>query len=405
MGFAINTNNDALNTYRNLTMVQNSLSKSLEKLSSGLRINQAGDDAAGLTISTQLASQVSGLQQASRNAQDGTSLVQTADGALTQAQSILGRMRDLAVQAGNDSNSPAARTAIAAEATSLSDELKRIGQSVNFNGTNLLDGTTPTFKFQVGADGNPQSQIAVDLSKADLTKVAGAIGTAAKGVSFTSSSTKNTGDFAGALGAAGTANVTFTSTSGTSPNQTVATFKLTTNLTNSNGVALTSSSTAADVATALNSNSNFAAKFSAVVQYDGSGAVTGVGVIARDGGAVGIKDSAAVDYTNGANSTLNALDFTSATGAQSAITTIDQQIASVSAARASIGAIENRFNNVVSTIAASVTNLTAAKSRITDVDMASEMVNYTRANVLSQAGTAMLAQANSLPQLALKLLG
>ncbi len=119
MGFSVNTNLDALNTYRNLQNTQNSLSNSLAKLSSGLRINNAGDDAAGLTIATTLGSQVSGLQQASRNAQDGTSVVQTADGALSQAQSLLGRLRDLAVQAANDSNSTSARTAIGTEATSI----------------------------------------------------------------------------------------------------------------------------------------------------------------------------------------------------------------------------------------------------------------------------------------------
>jgi flagellin len=384
MGFAINTNNDALNTYRNLSTVQNSLSKSLEKLSSGLRINQAGDDAAGLTISTQLSSQVSGLQQASRNAQDGTSLVQTADGALTQAQSILGRLRDLAVQAGNDSNSSAARGAIQSEATSLTAELTRIGQSVNFNGQNLLDGTTPTFNFQVGADGNPQSQISVDLSGANLVNVATTLSTGGSGTSFT---------FGSVTGA-----MKFTSTSGSTA-------------TTVNVSGLGSYASAADAVAGLNANTTFASKFTASV-YDDNG-TNKVLVSAIDGGTVsGQTGTTANNVTTYAATTgtasvtgANAISFGDATSAQAAITAIDTQIRNVSAARAGIGAIENRFNNVVSTIATSVTNLTAAKSRITDVDMAQEMVNYTRASVLSQAGTAMLAQANSLPQLALKLLG
>lgn len=385
MGFAINTNNDALNTYRNLSTVQNSLSKSLEKLSSGLRINQAGDDAAGLTISTQLSSQVSGLQQASRNAQDGTSLVQTADGALTQAQSILNRMRDLAVQAGNDSNSPAARTAIKSEADSLTAELTRIGNSVNFNGTNLLDGKTPSFAFQVGADGNDQSQITVDLSKANLLGVATALKTSGvSGLSY--GNDKLTGD------------VTFTSTSTDGKSVKSVTVE---------GLGSYTADTAAGAASAvaaLNADANFAAGFSASVNKETNGKFT-VAIAARDGGTVAASDGTDPIASTSTLSNTGVIAFDSATNAQAAIQAIDLQIKSVSEARANIGAIENRFNNVVSTIATSVTNLTAAKSRITDVDMAQEMVNYTRANVLSQAGTAMLAQANSLPQLALKLLG
>ena len=288
MGFSINTNLDALNTYKNLTNVQSSLSNSLAKLSSGLRINNAGDDAAGLTIATQLGSQVSGLTQASRNAQDGVSVVQTADGALTQAQALLGRLRDLAVQAGNDSNSTDARTAISTEATSITDELDRLGTSVNFNGKALLDGSASNLTFQVGANSGADNQITVDLSGANLT--------GAKGV---------------AAGAAA-------------------------------------------------------------------------------GGIAG---------------TLEANDYSTATAAMTSLGKIDTAIKAVSTARASIGALENRFSSAVSTIQTSITNLTAAKSRITDVDMASEMVNYSRANILSQSGTAMLAQANSMPQLALKLLG
>ncbi|GAA2751304.1 flagellin [Amnibacterium kyonggiense] len=400
MGFAINTNNDALNTYRNLTSVQNSLSKSLEKLSSGLRINQAGDDAAGLTISTQLASQVSGLQQASRNAQDGTSLVQTADGALTQAQSILGRLRDLAVQAGNDSNSTAARTAIQSEATSLTAELSRIGSSVNFNGQNLLDGSTPTFKFQVGADGNSQSQISVDLSKANLVSVAAGLNAGNANAKVYDIAT---------LGAA-TSALQFTG-SGTGYSD-----KATVDLTGTNvkGTGAGGAKTAQDYVTTLNADADFAANFTASTYVDGTGGQH-VAVAAKNAAStLAVTDSATTPATitasttvpgSGGNPGIGQLSFATADAAQASIQALDVQIAAVSKARADIGAIENRFNNVVSTISTSVTNLTAAKSRITDVDMAQEMVNYTRANVLSQAGTAMLAQANSLPQLALKLLG
>ncbi|WP_455580213.1 flagellin N-terminal helical domain-containing protein, partial [Couchioplanes caeruleus] len=166
MGLRINQNIAAQNAYRSLSVSDNQMSKSLEKLSSGFRINRAADDAAGLAISEGLRSQVGGLKVAVRNAQDGVSVVQTAEGALNEVHSILQRMRDLGVQAGNDSNNDEARANIATEVSSLNDELKRIGNSTNFNGTNLLDGTAGAagdgkMKFQVGADGDANSQIEV----------------------------------------------------------------------------------------------------------------------------------------------------------------------------------------------------------------------------------------------------
>ena len=388
MGFAINTNNDALSTYRNLNMVQNSLSKSLEKLSSGLRINQAGDDAAGLTIATQLGSQVSGLQQASRNAQDGVSLLQTADGALGQAQSILGRLRDLAVQAGNDSNSSDARKAIKSEADSLVKELDRLGDSVNFNGTKLLAGGSgvSNLQFQIGANGDSQSAIKVDLTKADLKGVATALNTGVltSGNSYAFATGKSFSDLA---------STTFTATSNPAGSTSTATVNLS---------GLTSFSAVVDK---LNTTAGFSASFTANLVRSADGTPTGFTVAANDGRAVTSDQTAVLTGTAVSSSTTTGMSFDSAFNAQNTIKAIDDQIAAVSGARASIGALENRFASAISTISTSVTNLTAAKSRITDVDMAQEMVNYTRANVLSQSGTAMLAQANSMPQLALKLLG
>jgi len=278
MGMSINTNLSALNTYRNLNSTQNDLSKSLEKLSSGLRINRAADDASGLTISEGLKSQVGGLTVAARNAQDGISVVQTAEGGLTETHSILQRMRDLAVQAGNDSNNEDSRKAITTEVGELTKELTRISASTNFNGINLLDGSAGAagvLKFQVGANGDAASQIDVDLSKSNVESVSTAVG---------------------------------------------------------------------------------------------------------------------------------ALTFDSATNAQAAITAIDEQIKYVSSARSTIGAIQNRFDHAINVTNVAKENLTAAGSRITDVDMAQEMVKYTRDNILSQAGTSMLAQANQSTQGVLSLL-
>lgn len=277
MGMQINTNIAANNSYRNLSITQNDLSKSLEKLSSGLRINRAADDAAGLAISEGLRSQVGGLTVAARNAQDGISVIQTAEGALTEVHSILQRVRDLAVQAGNDSNNVKSRDAIKTEVEALGLELTRIGASTNFNGIKLLDGSNASLTFQVGAGGvAAEDQIAVDLTNVSTI-----------------------------------------------------------------GAAVT---------------------------------------------------------------TLSAAGFADKTAALATITAIDTHITDVSTARADLGAQQNRFESTIKSLNVSKENLSAAESRIRDTDMASEMVKYTRSNVLSQAGTAMLAQANQSNQGVLQLL-
>ncbi|MBD7957452.1 flagellin [Microbacterium sp. Sa4CUA7] len=272
----IATNVSALNAYRNLSATQNDLSKSLEKLSSGMRINRAADDAAGLAISEGLKSQVNGLNVAQRNAQDGISVIQTAEGALTEVHSLLQRVRDLAVQAGNDSNNADSRAAIKTEINDLASELTRVAASTNFNGIKLMGGAgNPTaLTFQVGAGASAtEDQISVTLT-----------------------------DFSG-LGA-----------------------------------------------------------------------------------------------------TIGALTVDNATNAAATITAVDTEIKAVSTARAGYGAAQNRFESTINSLAVSAENLSAAKSRITDTDMASEMVKYTAANILSQAGTAMLAQANQSTQGVLQLL-
>lgn len=275
MGMQINTNVSALNAYRNLSNTQNDLSKSLEKLSSGLRINRAADDAAGLAISEGLRSQVNGLNVAARNAQDGISVIQTAEGALTEVHSILQRVRDLTNQGANDSNNAKSRDAIQKEINTLGDELTRIADSTNFNGIKLLSGGT-TLTFQVGAGAvAAEDQISVNLTDFDT------------------------------LGA--------------------------------------------DIKTL----------------------------------AAGMTDAA----TYGA-----------------ALAGIDTQIQAVSTARAGYGALQNRFESTINSLNVSAENLAAAESRIRDTDMASEMVKFTSANILSQAGTAMLAQANQANQGVLQLL-
>ncbi len=386
MGMQINTNVSALNSYRNLSNTQNDLGKSLEKLSSGLRINRAADDAAGLAIAEGLRSQVGGLKMAARNAQDGISVIQTAEGGLTETTSILQRLRDLAVQAGNDSNNEDSRSAITSEATELVDELDRISKTTQFNGINLLDGKAGDMKFQVGANGNEQSQITVGLgATSSVAAIADALKTSATGTSFA------IGDVEALAGGA-----TFTSVK--------------------DGVTTTAvSSIATDAefasidayAAALNSDAAISEKFIVDVTKDADGVATGIIVTARDGGKVD-GDAPGTGLAAGvvpADDADTGIRFDTAANAQKAISTIDEQIKAVSSARSNLGAVQNRFESTINTLNVSAENLTAAESRIRDTDMASEMVSYTRSNILSQAGTAMLAQANQSNQGVLQLLG
>lgn len=369
MGMQINTNIGALNAYRNLSATQSSMDKSLEKLSSGLRINRAADDAAGLAISEGLRSQVGGLKVAARNAQDGISVVQTAEGALGEVHSILQRLRDLSVQGANDSNNTEARNNITTEANQLVEELDRIAQSTNFSGTKLLDGSAGTLNFQVGADGNSANRISVDLSTANVANVADAL---------TTGRYTRTGAVAAATVAG---NWTFSQGS-------VA-------VTVAMGSAGTYSNNG-EVASALNSDAGFAANFVASVNTDGD-----LEVLSKT--ASSAVTVAGTGYTAGAGAA-GALAFNTHAAAQSSIGLIDTQISAVSTARANLGAVQNRFEAAINTINVASENLTASESRIRDTDMAQEMVQFTRSQILSQAGVAMLAQAKSAPQAVLQLL-
>ncbi|MCL9664507.1 flagellin [Curtobacterium albidum] len=396
MGMSINTNLSALNTYRNLNSTQNDLSKSLEKLSTGLRINRAADDAAGLTISEGLKSQVGGLTVAARNAQDGISVVQTAEGGLTETHSILQRMRDLAVQAGNDSNNPTSREAISTEVGQLQKELGRIASSTNFNGINLLDGSNNSMKFQVGANAGTDSQITVDLSGANVKAIATTLTGGDLNVAGSTFAVADVADLT-------TAAVSFTSTKdGVSTTVTTGALKDT-----ADGSAAKFQSVE-EYASALRSDANFSSHFSVSVKKDDNGAGVGIVVSALDGGTLTNTANTApaaglADGVSGAALT-GGLKFDSATNAQASIQMIDDQIAKVSSARSNLGAIQNRFDHAINVTNVAKENLTAAGSRITDVDMAQEMVKYTRDNILSQAGTSMLAQANQSTQGVLSLL-
>ena len=365
MGMQVNTNVAANNAYRNLATTQNDLSKSLEKLSSGLRINRAADDAAGLTISEGLKSQVGGLTVAARNAQDAISVIQTAEGSLNEVQSILQRVRDLAVQAGNDSNNAESRTAIETEVTALTAELDRIGTSTNFNGRKLLDGSTDAnMSFQIGANGTDSDKISVSLKATDITDLASKLSTGSASASM--AVTWASFD--------GTKAMTFTSGANTIVSEVKPT--------------ATSYTSVQQLADALNSDDGFkSGSLSASVSSGGElivSSTTGATVSAAAQGGLAASSSV----------TAGALKFDTAQNAAAAIVTVDAKLKVISEARANLGASQNRFESVIKNLAVSKENLTAAGSRIRDTDMAEEMVKYTRANILSQAGTAMLAQAN-----------
>ncbi|MGV9768946.1 flagellin N-terminal helical domain-containing protein [Microbacterium sp. NPDC003461] len=397
MGMQINTNVSALNAYRNLSNTQNDLSKSLEKLSSGLRINRAADDAAGLAISEGLRSQVNGLNVAARNAQDGISVIQTAEGALTEVHSILQRLRDLAVQAGNDSNNDESRGAIQKEATQLSQELTRISESTNFNGINLLDGSKSQLTFQVGADGTDANKIDVNLSSANVKAIANAIDGGDLTVSGTTFAIAD-------VTALTTGAATFVVVKdGVTTTVETGTLDDTLGTDTATGFA-----SVEEYAAALRADEDFAANFSVTVAKDANGAGTGIVVTALNGGTLttAANTTPGTGVTAGVEGTAvsGGVQFNTAENARASIELIDAQITSISAARADLGAVQNRFESTINSLQVSSENLSAAESRIRDTDMASEMVKYTAANILSQAGTAMLAQANQSTQGVLQLL-
>lgn len=386
MGLSINQNIAAANAYRNLSITQNDLSKSLEKLSSGFRINRAADDAAGLAISEGLRSQIGGLKVAVRNAQDGTSVVQTAEGALNESTSILQRMRDLSVQASNTGGLSAdAKGNIQSEMGQLKSELSRIADTTQFNGTKLLDGSY-NGKFQVGANVGETISVAVSTSM-------GAEGLGVDGVDVTTTNVGNTVAQT-AASAAGTAGVV-----------TVAgakDFTLSESFDGLNGT-ISVGGKSLDLSTVQFASGSTATDRNAAVQK-AADATFGSGYLTVANTATGLTFTQATAPT-AANLATNTLTGTQASGADLAITAIDTAIRTVSTVRANLGAVQNRFDHTVKNLNVAVENLSASESRIRDTDMASEMVSFTRSQILSQAGTSMLAQANQLPQSVLKLLG
>ncbi len=395
MGLSVNNNIAAMNSYRNLSITDGQMSKSLEKLSSGFRINRAADDAAGLAISEGLRSQIGGLKVAVRNTQDGVSVVQTAEGALTETHKILQRMRDLTVQASNGGGlNDDAKKNIQSEMGQLKNELTRIADTTTFNGTKLLDGKYDG-SFQVGANvgeaikvkvGTAMSASGLGLSGVDVTTTAAGISTSA---TVAASSSSAAGTAASISFAAGTANLTlaedFAKLNGaiTKDGKTLDLSSVVYGDSDSASTRLATLNTALD-------NAFGASNIQATVNASGALTITG-----EDPGANATAENLAKAQ----------ITFTASTGASEGLKKIDAAIKTVSNTRADLGAIQNRFEHTISNLNVAVENLSASESRIRDTDMAQEMTNFTRTQILTQAGTAMLAQANQAPQGILRLLG
>ena len=373
------------------------LGKSLEKLSSGFRINRAADDAAGLVVSQGLRAQVSGLRQATRNAQDGISVVQTAEGALNEVHTMLNRMRDLAVQSANTgANDSAARTAANNELNALSTEISRISQSTKFGGVNLLDGTygATAGKLSVFQTGSI-TVAAGDTVSATVTGGSGAVSVALSAGTYSGS--QFSAMFSGAVQSAlrGTGNaVDAAAANGFSASADAVGSGSAITLSNMYSANITlADGTGTPLAT--NSLGGFAAVVSAA---SGSGGTFQIGANANE------IVSLSIGSTSASALSVSTLDIRTQTGASAAITALDGAISQVSTTRGNLGALQNRFESMINNLQVTTENLSASESRIRDTDMASEMVAFTRNQVLQQAGTAMLAQANQVPQGILQLL-
>lgn len=424
MVMSVNTNIAAMNAYRNLSTTNNAMSKSLERLSSGYRINRAADDAAGLAISEGLRSQIGGLTQAVRNTQDGTSVVQTAEGALSESTSILQRMRDLSVQASNSGSLNTTATAsIQKEMGQLKQELDRIANTTTFNGTKLLDGSF-NGTFQVGANAGQTINVTVGTAMGSTGLGVGGVDVTAVGA-YTAQAASGTAGGAAATTASSAAASVLTITAKTSDgfgaSATQSSFQALTGTITFAGKTLDlstvdyssvgSTGASASGLAALNAAATalWGSAASSAFAHTSSGATDSITFtgFAQTGfaGAGGVAISSN-GTTYSAQDIANAtVSFAAGTGASTAITAIDKAITTVSSMRADLGAKQNRFEHTINNLNTTIENTTASESRIRDTDMASEMTRFTRSQVLTQAGTAMLAQANQSTQSILKLLG
>jgi len=467
MALIINTNISALTAQRNLTRAQGGLEKSIQRLSTGLRINNAADDAAGLAISDRLSAQIRGLNQAVRNANDGVSALQTADGSLNEVSNLLQRGRELAIQSANDSNSSTDRASLNSELSNILAELDRLASTVQFNNRKLLDGTFSNAQFQIGANAYETVTFSIaSVNTADLgakvlqgnsmsgtgfTDLAATSAITVNGVAVTigaqtsiegvinsinnkagdtgATATKNaqtivvdTG-FAGLItGETGTLTLNGVAIALSTGNANAASvFIATVNgytnqtgvvaATNSVGVTFTRSSGGTisfqettgtfgvgDTVAATGSRT-FNAGFTLSVDLNRT-----VSVVSSDVG-IDLGFSTAVTATAATSKILNGITIQNVSGSNDAIETIDFALTKMNRLRGDIGAVQNRFLSAISSLSVASENLSAARSRVRDADVAQETAELTRNQILIQAGVSVLAQANQLPSVALSLLG
>lgn len=409
----IQNNIMALNTHRFYTNNNNAVSKSAEKLSSGYKINRAGDDAAGLAISEKMRREIRGLSMASKNAQDGVSMVQTAEGALQEVHSMLQRMSEIAVQAASDSNDDAVdRPSLDAEFQQLIKEIDQIAETTTFNDMNLLDGTFADKKIQVGSNAGVTLDISIESMDSiglGLSPAAGTPGTPGTAPTVDGAATVQFSG-GGDTNTAGVYTIDMSGLSITAPTDGSTGAKAEFSF---NGETYTIDVTADMDATAL--TAAVEAQMGASVQiagadYDVVNNGTELVLTEHDDGT-GTNYSSATDQSLTMTGTGTAgeiaakgADVTTRTTASAAITTVKAAIRTVSDQRAALGAVQNRLEHKISNLDNTVENVSAAESRIRDVDIAKEMTNFTKNNILSQAATAMLAQANAAPQGVLSLL-
>lgn len=412
MGLRINQNIMAFAAYRNLSVTDGQLQKSLEKLSSGFRINRAADDAAGLVISENLRAQVNGLKTATRNAQDGISVVQTAEGALNEVHAVLQRMRELAVQASNTgSNDAASRQAAQAEVDALSLELDRIAGSAKFGNINLLDGTFGSSSTSAATlTGAAVSNTAI---RADNTSTPQSFLLATDSGAYATVDWAADGSaWADSQAGADAAKTSLQSAIDTAIGGGIVNVEITHVSAGSWRIDLNRVSTAANTSVAVAAAPGAGSDYT-TLGLDGGTATTGRAANVVSTGTSGVFQVGANNVTT--DQITVAISAVSATalgvgtldvvnGAGSAIDAIDDAIDDVSTVRGELGAYQNRFEHTINNLNVATENLSASESRIRDTDMALEMVSFTRAQILLQAGTAMLAQANQAPQAVLKLL-
>ncbi|MCW0372095.1 flagellin [Xanthomonas sacchari] len=392
MAQVINTNVMSLNAQRNLNTTSASLATTIQRLSSGLRINSAKDDAAGLAISERFTTQIRGLDVASRNANDGISLAQTAEGAMVEIGNNLQRIRELAVQSANATNSTTDRGALNSEVKQLASEIDRVSSQTNFNGTKLLDGSFSGALFQVGADAGQTIGInsIVNASAASLGK-AGFAATQTTTNALASGTATASGSFSGMV----VNGVSIASVS-------VAVGDVDTDVAKKIASAINDKLAQTGVYASVDSSNKL--KLESVKGGQDfsftAGSATGATGITFDQSGIAATATAAAGTTN----FLKDVDISTFQGAQKALSIIDNALTSVNSSRADMGAIQNRFTSTIANLSSTSENLSASRSRIRDTDYAKETAELTRTQILQQAGTAMLAQAKQAPQSVLSLL-